>query len=72
MSGETTQPEPCQVDFYLLSDSAPEAGKLACRLAVMAWERKQNIFIIAATEAAGEQLDALMWQYPEGRFLPHS
>lgn len=72
MSGETTQPEPCQVDFYLLGEAAPEAGKLACRLALMAWERKQRIFVIVASENAVEQLDTLMWQYPEGRFLPHT
>lgn len=72
MSGETTQPEPCQVDFYLLGEAAPEAGKLACRLALMAWERKQRIFVIVASETAVEQLDTLMWQYPEGRFLPHT
>ena len=72
MSGETTSSETCQVDFYLLGEAAPEAGKLACRLALMAWERKQKIFIITATKTASEQLDALMWQYPEGRFLPHS
>ena len=72
MPDETTRSEPCQVDFYLLGEAAPEAGKLACRLALMAWERKQEIFIIAATEAAVEQLDSLMWQYPEGRFLPHA
>ena len=72
MSAETTRSEPCQVDFYLLGEAAPEAGKLACRLALMAWERKQKIFIIVATERSGEQLDELMWQYPEGRFLPHA
>ena len=72
MSSETIQSEPCQVDFYLLGAAAPEAGKLACRLALMAWERKQKIFIVTPSESAGEKLDALMWQYPEGRFLPHS
>ncbi|MCP4046142.1 MAG: DNA polymerase III subunit chi [Gammaproteobacteria bacterium] len=72
MSDKITRSEPCQVDFYLLSKEAPEAGKLACRLALMTWERKQKTFIIAASETAGEQLDALMWQYPEGRFLPHT
>jgi DNA polymerase-3 subunit chi len=38
----------------------------------MAWERKQGIFIITDTQMASEQLGALMWQYPEGRFLPHA
>ena len=72
MPEETTQSEPCQVDFYLLGEAAPEASKLACRLALMAWERKQEIFVITASESAGKQLDSLMWEYPEGRFLPHS
>jgi len=38
----------------------------------MAWERKQKIFIITATESYGKKLGELMWQYPEGRFLPHA
>ena len=38
----------------------------------MAWERKQKIFIVTATESSGKKLDELMWQYPQGRFLPHA
>lgn len=38
----------------------------------MAWERKQTVFIVTDTETAGKELDALMWQYPQGRFLPHA
>ena len=38
----------------------------------MAWERKQEIFIITATASSAKQLDDLMWQYPQGRFLPHA
>jgi len=72
LSSETTKPEPCQVDFYLLGASSSGADKLACRLALMAWERKQKIFIITATETSGKQLGELMWHYPEGRFLAHS
>ena len=72
MSGEITHPESCQVDFYLLGQSSPGANKLACRLALMALERKQKIFIITPSEASSEQLDELMWQYPEGRFVPHT
>jgi DNA polymerase-3 subunit chi len=72
LSSEITKPESCQVDFYLLGESSTGASRLACRLALMAWERKQQIFIVTATETAGEKLDKLMWQYPEGRFLPHA
>ena len=38
----------------------------------MAWERKQSVFIITPTQSASEQLHKLMWQYPQGRFLPHT
>jgi len=72
LSDKTTHSESCQVDFYLLGESSSGASKLACRLALMAWERKQKIFIITATESSSEQLAKLMWQYPQGRFLPHA
>lgn len=72
MSGELTHPESCQVDFYLLGQSSPGANKLACRLAMMALERKQRIFVVTTSEASSEQLDELMWQYPDGRFIPHA
>jgi DNA polymerase-3 subunit chi len=72
LTDKITNHESCQVDFYLLGESSPSADKLACRLALMAWERKQKIFIITASESSRQQLDELMWQYPEGRFLPHT
>ena len=72
MSDESTQTGPCQVDFYLLGETSPGATKLACRLALMALERKQKIFIITDSDQTGKQLDELMWQYPEGRFLPYA
>jgi len=64
--------EPTQVDFYLLGDALRRADVFACRLAMMAWERKQRIYIIVATESLIGQLDEKMWQQPEKRFLPHS
>ena len=72
MPGDTIHSEPCQVDFYLLGQSSPGAAKLACRLALMALERNQKIYVITSSETATEQLDELMWEYPKGRFIPHS
>jgi len=72
LSSDITDSETCQVDFYLLGQSSPGASSHACRLALMAWERQQRVFIITATETAAEQLDEFMWQYPQGRFLPHA
>jgi len=72
LSSEAINPESCQVDFYLLGESSPGADRAACRLALMAWERNNKVFIITTSESSGEQLNELMWQYPEGRFLPHA
>jgi DNA polymerase-3 subunit chi len=72
LSGEPANPADCQVDFYLLGAAAPGADKLACRLALMAWERTQNVFVIATSKTTGERLGELMWEYPGERFLPHA
>ncbi len=65
-------PENCQVDFYVLQDESQSAEKLACRLALMAWEKGHRIMVIAETETDATRLDDLMWEYPDNRFLPHS
>ena len=64
--------DPCQVDFYVLQDESLSTDLLACRLAMMAWEKGSRIMILAENEAAAERLDALMWSHPQGRFLPHA
>jgi len=61
----------CQVDFYILTDGAPSAGHLACRLSLRAWEEGYRVTVLAAGENDARQLDELMWDYPAGRFLPH-
>lgn len=61
----------CQVDFYVLAESAPSAGHLACRLSLMAWEQGHRVAVLAADENAARSLDELMWDYPPARFLPH-
>ncbi len=62
----------CQVDFYVLGDSAMTADQLACRLAMMAWEQGHKIAVLTETADLANKLDQLMWDYPAGRFLPHS
>ncbi len=61
----------CQVDFYLLGSPALDADRLACRLALMAWERGHTVSILARDDQHAGSLDELLWTYPEGRFLPH-
>ena len=72
MSNDTTSTKTCQVDFYLLEEPSTGAGIVACRLALMSWERKQRVFVITTSQTAAKQLDTLMWQHPEGRSLPHA
>jgi DNA polymerase-3 subunit chi len=62
---------PCQVDFYVLQDGAQSADRLACRLALMAWEQGHTALLVAADETEAEHLDALLWETPPGRFVPH-
>lgn len=62
----------CQVDFYVLQDPALSAEQLTCRLALMAWEQGHRIMVLAQDAAQAERLDELMWEYPQGRFLPHA
>lgn len=62
----------CQVDFYVLAESAPSAEHLACRLSLMAWEQGHRVSVLAPGETAARSLDELMWDYPPARFLPHA
>ena len=62
----------CQVDFYVLQDDTQSADLLACRLALMAWEQGKRIMVLAASDTECKRLDELMWEHPQGRFLPHA
>lgn len=64
--------DPCQVDFYVLQDESLSAEHYACRLALMAWEQGNRTMILTENRTQAEQLDSLMWDYPQSRFLPHS
>jgi len=61
----------CQIDFYVLSSPGLDAGHMACRLALMSWERGHRTTIVTETGESARQLDALMWESPAMRFLPH-
>jgi DNA polymerase-3 subunit chi len=64
--------ENCQVDFYVLSSQEQSAERLACRLALMAWEQGHQTTVLAEDSNDARNMDELMWEYPPGRFLPHS
>jgi DNA polymerase-3 subunit chi len=62
----------CQVDFYELARATQSAEQLACRLAMMAWEQGYRVAVCLRDGDAVRALDALMWEEPPGRFLPHA
>lgn len=63
--------ETCQVDFYQLAGAQRAPEQLACKLALMAWERGHQVAIVGRDAHQVEDLDRLLWELPGGRFLPH-
>jgi DNA polymerase-3 subunit chi len=61
----------CQVDFYVLSSPGLDARLMACRLALMSWERGLPTTVVTENENSARELDQLLWESPAGRFLPH-
>jgi DNA polymerase-3 subunit chi len=61
-----------RVDFYVLADVDLEARRrFACRLACVAVGKGQRVHVHVDDAAAGADFDALLWAYPDNRFLPH-
>jgi DNA polymerase-3 subunit chi len=62
-----------RVDFYLLSDPAPQAYFVfACRLIEKAYQRGHRIYVFLANEANVNKLDDLLWTFGETSFVPHT
>lgn len=64
--------ESCRVDFYVLQDPSQSIELLACQLALKAWEQGNRTAVATDNESATDRLDLLMWEQPQGRFLPHA
>ena len=63
---------PSQVDFYLLDTPAANGKlRLACRLADKAFRLGHSVYLRTANTADVERLDALLWTFSQGSFLPH-
>ena len=62
-----------RIDFYILPDVDSESKfRFACRLAHRAIADGGQAQVRTASAEETAVLDALMWSYPEGRFLPHT
>ncbi len=61
-----------QIDFYVLPDVDLTArARFACRLASKAFRNGTAVMVHHEDRGAAEDLDELLWRYPEQRFLPH-
>lgn len=61
-----------RVDFYVLSQAGEQARQLfACRLAEKAYRLNNRVHIETGDRATAERLDALLWTFRDGSFVPH-
>ncbi len=62
-----------RVDFYVLEDVDLDAAhRFACRLAIRAIADGSSVHLHVNDEPAAADLDDLLWNYPEHRFVPHT
>ena len=63
---------PAQVDFYVRTETSPDAlESFACRLVETVWQRGHGVLVLAASEAAARRLDDLLWTFRDESFVPH-
>jgi DNA polymerase-3 subunit chi len=61
-----------RIDFYILQDVDLNARcRFACRLAVKAVAGGNPVHLHVDDAGAAAELDELLWNYPEHRFIPH-
>tara|TARA_X000000950_G_scaffold58199_1_gene70293 strand:+ start:662 stop:1099 length:438 start_codon:yes stop_codon:yes gene_type:complete len=61
-----------RIDFYILEDKGLDAAyRFACRLSLRALDNAMPVHIQVADSEEAETLDAMMWDYPRHRMLPH-
>lgn len=60
-----------RVDFYIL-ESGNGKELAICRLAQKAFVHGHRVYIRTADAAAAQRLDALLWTFNQGSFIPHA
>jgi DNA polymerase-3 subunit chi len=61
-----------RVDFYILEDVELDAmQRFACRLASKAVSAGNEVHIHTSDASSANDVDELLWDYPEHRFIPH-
>ena len=61
-----------RVDFYVLSDPAPDAAwRCACRLIEKAVDLDHRVYVRVANAGDAARLDDLLWTFSDRSFLAH-
>lgn len=61
-----------RVDFYVLERADERARQtLACKLAEKAYRLQNTVYVHAKSREDAEHLDALLWTFRDGSFVPH-
>jgi len=62
-----------RVDFYILEDESPATRQVyACRVAEKAYQQGRRVYLHVPDGRAAEQMDALLWTFRPGSFVPHA
>ncbi len=62
-----------KVDFYILSDSAPDKRlRTACRVAEKAYTQGLATHIHTDSEDDSRKIDELLWTFHDRSFIPHT
>lgn len=61
-----------RVDFYVLSDEAPDAiWRCACRLVEKAFDLDHHVYVHVANAEEAQRIDELLWTFSDRTFIPH-
>lgn len=61
-----------RVDFYVLSDPAPDAmWRWACRLIEKAVDLDHRVYVQVSNTTEAQRLDELLWTYSDRSFMAH-
>ncbi len=62
-----------KIDFYILESASDGSRDMAvCRLAQKAFSLGHRIYIRASDDDGARRLDALLWTFNQGSFIPHA
>jgi DNA polymerase III subunit chi len=61
-----------RVDFYVLSDEAPDAiWRCACRLVEKAFDLDHCVYVHVSSAEEARRVDELLWTFSDRSFIPH-